>query len=217
MAETTDSQRNSNSWIRFAAWCITTALALYGSIIGTCAWRDTRATSGLDLKPSLGLKAWFKKIGDTPPHFEVWNEGPIDAVQLEIQLISHRYFPHKKKILVTGSGSNRTYSIPKLSPQQRKGFLFPKGWLNSNARLQEPPEHNVMEIRLTYRRESDKHQFSESSFYFVDPEGRWVSEFSSSLTPYYEPIKQAALEASNWYPPGDLSHSDRLHPRQITD
>jgi hypothetical protein len=71
-----------------------------------------------------------------------------------------------------------------------------------------------MEIRLKYRRPSDKEQYVESAFYFVNPDGRWVSE-RSLPDEVYGPIKKAVLDhvvrLSKWGVDLPLGRTDPLH------
>ena len=95
------------------------------------------------------------------------------------------------------------YAIRQLEPVPfTRPLIFPfdKHWLNVNARLQEPLQHNIIEIRLIYHISPDlTRKFQKSAFYFINPEGRWVSENDSSLitnTYDYTQMKKAVLEAS---------------------
>ena len=199
------------------AWLVTTGIAMYAAVIGTLAWKDTHAIGRLDLKPQLRLRTTFMQIGDIPPRFTIFNEGPIDAVQMKIDLMTHRYLEAedktKKARLVTIWGTDTTWTIPKLPPVFAKSIEFPKGWLAINARSGEFPHHNVMEIRLTYRVEPDMRQFIDSAFYFVNPEGMWVKENNSSLTPeVYDPIKDAIYQRLGRKYPFPGSFYDTLHP-----
>lgn len=53
----------------------------------------------------------------------------MKAVQIEVQLVSHRYFPARKMIQVSGTGSDETTTIPKVAPQETKSYEFPKWWI----------------------------------------------------------------------------------------
>lgn len=154
----------------------------------------TLKLSKLDLRPIIRLDTLFKSIGKTPPHLSLTNIGPIEAQQIKIKMLSHRYFLKKNEILISGSNSMNDIFIEKIEPQKIKSYKFREGWINTNARLQNPPQHNIMEIQITYRRPQDLEEYSESAYYFVNPEGFWVGEKSSSLdSELYESIKSAIL------------------------
>lgn len=190
-------------------------ISLYSVHIASQARDDVRAIAGLDVRPVLKLDAEFRRIKDTAPHFTVTNDGPVDALQLEIQPKSHRYSRKDRDLQISTYDTSRRRLIRKLPPLSTVSFPFSDHWLNVNARLAEPPEHNIMEIRLSYRRPSDMHQYVESAFYFVNPDGQWAKENSASLKlAIYGPIKEAALRFANRIPRIDAS--DKLHPIQTT-
>ncbi len=179
------------------------------------ARKDARAISGLDLRPTIGLNTQFTKIAGMPPHYIVSNNGPVDALQLEVQLISHRYHKNVDAIKISVTGTDQRKVVPKVPPLSSIAFRFPDLWLDENARIEQPPEHNVMEIRISYRRPPDMTQYIETAIYFINKEGYWVPENSSSLDKAtYEPIKKAMyakLKQSDRYMRGTL-RSDILHP-----
>ncbi len=159
-------------------------------------------------RPILKLESHFNM---TPPYFTILNDGPVEAKQLKINLCS--LYVKDGKIKLFGYSSDKEYVVHQLDSLKPIAIRFDEKWLNTNARLQKPLEHNILEIRLTYRRPSDLQQFQESAFYFINPEGRWVSENDNSLAPkIYDPIKRAVLKDSKkmeiWYP------ADALHPKE---
>lgn len=196
-----DVPRSSKFWIPIAISAILSFTALgvsiYSAYISKQARKDARAVARLDIHPAIELWSNFQSIGGRPAHFIVKNGGPIEVDQLEVQLVSHRYIPEKGAIGVSVFGSEERYRVPKLAPWSGRVFEFPELWLDVNARIQKPPHHNVIEIRLKYRRPVDLAVYEACAFYFVSPDGRWVSENDQSLTPHvYEPIKAAAFRAS---------------------
>ncbi len=153
-----------------------------------------QTATGLNFLPDLKLDARFNIL---PPHFTISNNGPGGAEQLTINLCTH--FFKDGKIKLFDPGTEKQYIVPRLDPLTLPvTFPFDEDWLNVNARLQKPLEHNIIEIRLTYRVPPDLNQkFQESAFYFINPEGRWVSENDSSLKPeIYNQMRHAVLEAS---------------------
>ena len=147
----------------------------------------------------------------------MFNSGPVDAFQLEVHFIHHRYFKKLNKIMISGGGTETKFSIPQLAPFKRETFAVKGHFLYGQAMLQNPPEHNILEIRLVYRRAPDMSQFAESAFYFVSPDGLWVGEHSSALVPdIYDPIKQAAFKMLRRSKIQDL-HWDTLHSAVIEE
>ena len=114
--------------------------------------------------------------------------------------------------MISGGGTETRYSIPQLAPFKQEIFEVKSHFLYGQAMLQNPPEHNILEIRLVYSRAPYMPQLAESAFYFVSPDGLWVGEHSSVLLPEkYDPIKQAAIETLKRRRIEDL-HWDTLHP-----
>jgi len=188
-------------WVPIAISGIFSVLALvvsiYSSYISKQAREDARAVSKLDIHPIIELSTDFQGLGGKQPYFIVKNTGPIDAEQLEVQLVSHRYIPQKDYIGISTLGTEGLYRVPRLEPGSGRAFEFPKLWLEVNARIQKPAHHNAMEIRLKYRRPVDLAIYEASAFYFINPEGRWVTENDNSLThEVYEPIKSATFRES---------------------
>ena len=172
-------------------------VSIYSVYLSKQTYKDARAVTKLDVHPIVELSTYFQSIAGRPPHFIVKNNGPIEAQQLEIQLISHRYIPQKGGIGLSTFGTEERYRVPKLEPFSSQLFKFPELWLEVNARIQKPPHHNIMEIRLKYRRPVDLAVYEASAFYFINPSGCWVTENDQSLQPeVYEPIKYAVFKAS---------------------
>jgi hypothetical protein len=162
------------------------------------------------------LYSLFKSVGKIPSHWELTNTGPVEAIQIKVEMISYRYFPEKQKFLMALKDSSNTTTISKIAPQETKSYRFLEGWLDANARLRDPPQCNVMEIRVTYRRPQDLEEYSESAYYFVDPDGLWVQEGSSSLKgDLYDSMGRALFSVDR----GRLSvyrewDGDPLHPNR---
>jgi hypothetical protein len=143
--------------------------------------------------------------------------GPVEAIQIQVKMFTHRRLSYKNgqtKIGFSLYDSRNTTTITNIKPQETKSFKFEGGWLDVNARVQEPPQHNVMEIMVVYRRPQDLKEYSESAFYFVNPDGHWVPEKDSSLKG--EPYKSMKKELIEIERGGPLSiykeiGGDRLH------
>ena len=172
-------------------------VSIYSAHLSKQAREDARSVSKLDIHPILELSTDFQGIGGKQPYFIVKNSGPIQVEQLEVQLVSHRYIRQKGGIGISTFGTEELYRVPRLEPWSGRLFKFPELWLEVNARIQKPLHHNVMEIRLKYRRPVDLSTYEATAFYFVNTEGRWVGENDNSLPPdIYEPIKSATFSAS---------------------
>lgn len=156
--------------------------------------KDNRALSHLDLRPNLRLSSFLQESPNTPAHFTIYNAGPIDAIQVEIQ-ISILGISTKSKEFTRGAiiGSENPIAISKLISLESKSFKLPLSWLISNCQLTVPPKHNVVEILVKYLRDSDRKLYAERAFYYLNPNGQLVTEFDNSLTKEnYAPIINAA-------------------------
>ena len=171
--------------------------------------------SGIELKPEIKVNAHLNKNKVSKFYVTVYNDGPVDAHQLVVTFISHRYFEEFKKIRISGTGSETTYTQPILPPLKRITFEISEHFLYVNAMLQEPKEHNILELRVTYRRSPGFKQFAVSALYFVNPDGLWVAENSVSLrSEQYEALKKAAYNMLKKNVPKDLGW-DKLHPASV--
>lgn len=171
--------------------------------------QDNRRVEKLDLEAEIKLDVDFKGFKDIPPHFTIGNSGPIDAVQIVVRFISHRYDSTSEKIRLSGYGSEETFSIDKLAPLEYKSFILSEDFLDVNARLQNPQENNILEALIIYRKEPDRELLAKRAVYFINPEGRWVGESDNSLIDdKYNKMKNAWL---NHKGPLFIDHSDILH------
>jgi len=172
---------------------------------------DQRALSKIAINPEVKLRTALTKAGDILPHFTIENIGLVDIEQIKTQLFSHRFMPEKGGIGVSSYGSEGLYVLPSLPKGKSANMKFPDYWLDVNTRIQKPLHHNIMEIRLIYRRPADLKLYEASAFYFINPDGDWVSEDSQSIrSEVYRPIKDAAhrsYEMLYMYPPD----SDKLY------
>ena len=206
---------NWRVWIPISVSLLAILISGWSAFLSTKNSGITYRLAKLDFRPILSLETLFVSIGKIPPHLELTNIGPVEAVQVKVQLISHRYFPATEMIQISLTGTDETTSISTIAPQETKSCVFPKGWLDSNARLHDPPQCNIMEILLNYRRPQDLKAYSESAYCFVDPNGFWTTETSSSLKgELYESMKAALLKI-NREGPGSIYREwdgDSLHP-----
>lgn len=179
------------------------------------AWQDSRAISGLNLIPIVHLTANMPKNEHSSSYFTVLNVGPTDALQLEIQLVFHAYSPKTNTIDGSVSTTWHKWAVPSLSPSSQKSFKLPAKELVQRINLLKNPENQVIELQMTYRRQPDKKKYMYSSFYFVNPEGRWVNEEDQSLSGnIYAAIKQSIFRALNKEENPGWNLSDKLHPQK---
>jgi|GEM_PF-6007095 len=194
-------KKNWNLWLPILISILAFGGAIWANYIANNAneiasnnYDLTLKLSKLDLRPIIRLDALFKSIGKIRPYLSLTNIGPIEAQQIKIKMLSHRYSPKQNRIFMSGSNSMNDIFIEKIDPQKTKSYKFREGWINTNARVHNPPQHNIMEIKITYRRPQDLEEYNESAYYFVNPDDLWVSEKSSSLdSELYESIKSAIL------------------------
>jgi hypothetical protein len=205
--------RHWNPALTVAAFIV----AIYAVVLNRQQMKITADLSQLDFRPSIRLNTLLNPINKIQPHYTIENVGSVDAVQIRVEMIAHRFFPSSGKIQVQLRNSETEVVIDKLPPQSWRNFGFPKGWLDTNARLANQPECNVMEIWIRYRRPQDLKEYNESAFYFISPDGLWVPETDSCLsTEFYQKLKEALFEAVNRKGPLSVYneyHGDRLHPR----
>jgi len=207
--------KNWKVWAPISISGLALVVAIHANIISSRNTLVAYRLSKLDFRPIIRLDTLFRSAGKTPPHLTVTNIGSIDALQVKIQMYSHRFFPETGEIQVIVQDSTNNIFIEGIRPQESRAFKFNNTWLNVSARLETPVQNNVIEIRITYRRPQDLKEYDESAFYFVNPDGLWASEKDSSLnTEFYETIKVAvfgltlkdAFIYNEW-------EGDRLHPK----
>jgi hypothetical protein len=184
--------------------------------ISNAAYQDTRAVAGLDLRPNLRIGAYFSELvvdavdpdrpgrqvqHRVPPNLLLWNDGPVEAVQVEVVFIQYSKRPWLGKVQwVAGPVGSSRISLQSLGPKEYMRYPIPPQLRNNSvlgAALQESPEHHALGIRLIYRRPSDKRKYVEEAFYFRNRLGEWVGEGHQTLSPeVYGPIKQEILRAA---------------------
>jgi hypothetical protein len=183
--------------IRIISWLIPIVISVFALKTAMEAKDDARKIYLLDIWPELQIQTSLNPIKNHASGFTVKNRGPVKAVQLKIALIAYRYqngSGRESSSFVIGS--DQQYELKELASNERKVFTISDS-VASNARFQKPEHFNVLEIRLSYRRESDMNKQTKSAYYFINPEGKWVSENDSSLTPkIYDPIKNEILSRS---------------------
>ena len=165
------------------------------------ALNNARILNKLDFRPTLSLRAQLYEINNKiPAHISIKNTGPIDAVQLQIQFYFLKYLPTKKQVGIAATGSDLQWTLDRLPPLKQVNIKINRIALTDMlpSIRSEEEDYRILEIRLTYRREVDLKKYSESAFYFVNQEGRFVSENDNSLDPeIYTSIKDAAFKRFN--------------------
>jgi hypothetical protein len=207
-----------NWWKLLSGWSpliisiISLTVAGYSAVVATGVRRDNRAIAALDLRPQLKLRTFLGAHKKIPRHFTIDNIGPLEAVQIEVQLLSH-FYDRKKDRMISGWGSENLYRIGSLTPPHVVQIPFNDHFLDVNARLHKPLQDNVIEIRISYRHPTDMQLFRESAFCFVNPEGQWVAENISSVSnEAYGKLKEALFARFGNIDPGSINGPDQLHP-----
>lgn len=195
-------------------------IALIAVVISTIAIRqshlarrDARILDKLDFRPTLSLRAQLHGIDKIPAHINIKNKGAVDAIQVQIKFYFLKYLPYKKKVGAAATGSDLQWTIDRLPPLKQVNIKINETSLATLLPAINTEEHyRILEIFLTYRRDVDLRKYSESAFYFVNPEGKWVGEQSSSLNPEtYNPIKEAVFNQFNIQPDLLDMSPDKLH------
>ena len=215
----------SNHWfikivkaIGWTAGIVSVGFSIWAVIIAMEAREDTRKIAGLNLLPKLELNSSLNPEENQARGFIIRNLGPVKALQIEVNLIAHRYEIKDGKARVSslfGTGE-QLFRVKEINPFEERIFIVSDFFLDVNARIQKPEHNNILEIRISYRRPSDMKKRTDSAYYFVNPDGKWVAENNGSLTPdIYEPIKKAVIgeakEMTQWLSIGFSSFSDPLH------
>jgi len=192
-----------SNFIAFAALVLS-----FVSIGQSClARRDAAKVNKLDLRPELTVYARLYQDGTATPYIDITNKGPVDAVQVEIGLYVLRYSPERKKIMLGGTTGELQWTFERLPHLKATTLKVSELDLYSlfPALDSEEKGNQAVELRLTYRREVDLKQYTASAFYFMNEEGRFVSEGDPSVdSEIYEPIrktvftKQAVLTRRNF-------------------
>ncbi len=190
---------------------ILSGISIWQSFI---ARNDAKILNKLDFRPTLSLRAQLEKINDKIlAHINIRNKGPVDAIQLQVQFHFLRYLPNQQKVVASATGSDFQWTIDRLPSLKQANIEINESSLDTSLPtiMDSEKHYRILEIRLSYRREVDLKEYSESAFYFVSQEGKWVGETSNALdSEIYQPIKEAAL--SRFTVKSDmLDISDILH------
>ena len=179
---------------------------------------DFRAVEKLNLSPEILLSAYFNQSEKFTPHIAVRNIGPVKAVQSTIKFLELRYSPVHKKIKLAITRDE--VRIPDLAPREYYNFKIPEQQnYNYFRKLSEvtkqPIEHFVIEVLISYRRESDLKLFSFKTFYFFDEEGNILSEKYIAAREKYQEVLESLYNTEidkNLIETMNTMTADILHP-----
>lgn len=183
------------------------ALSLYVAAeslnVSQAVREDARVVAGVDLRPKLLLRTELSGLtaanGELPPSFVLANVGPIPAIQTTVQFVGHVFNESSQTIDFSFSGLRGSeFLVGTIEPLETEGFVLSDeflhvlrewGWGESAT-----SSDQIIEARISYRKEPDKRLFIDRAFYFVNPEGKWVSEIDGSLTlPKYSTMKESLI------------------------
>jgi hypothetical protein len=176
---------------------------------------DFRAVEKLDLAPDLRLATWLgsEDIPDIPRHLTLYNAGPLDAINVRVELRLYFYLESTKQVKGLINDSSWNFQAPKLEVHNQVSFPFPSGFW-SQIQEARSSQRNIFGVRIIYHHPTSLATTVSEAFYFLDPNGRWVQENDSSLKPdLYDDLREAVLKRAQEQTE-DLSSagfSDRLH------
>jgi hypothetical protein len=193
-----NGRRAKNSGISLDWSKVVALIALVVSVIAVwqsyLARSDARRIAKLDLRPELSVGAQLNADKQLPLYIRVYNAGPVDATQLQVKIVVHRYFEQFDKVSISGTVSELQWTIGDLSVFKSETIMIDYPSYDDYLPDFENEHHRILELQLTYRRRIDLQKFTESAFYFRNPVGRWVGEADNSLPDStYGPIKDAAF------------------------
>jgi len=209
MANDPESKDLVATWFPIALSVVALFVAVRACEIADDSRADTRAAAKLDKRPSIGLFGYLSPSAGEPPSIHVWNDGAADAIHCRITFIHLKYDPDQHEM--RGSIiADPDIVIDRIEPLEHKVVQIPEGGLSDTVAGRYPSHHEVIELRVTYRRESDLRFFGARSFYFRAPDNRWVTESANSLPKdQYAPIIAASRRSKVF----DMTTgSDPLYP-----
>ena len=179
----------------------------------------------LDLKPNIRMDITFGKNDTDQSYVVIENAGPVDVVQFEFQytiLLISTISSFTGHAAITEIGRHPK-KIDRIKANDTIIFHLPvqtTSWFIDNLKLKPSSkmEHKVLEIMISYRRDSgDLKQYASRAFYYLNPNGRIVSESDNSLPKdIYRPIIEAAHKSIPIKPLKDVKINE-LHPIENLD
>jgi hypothetical protein len=147
----------------------------------------TRATNKLDLEPKLQIDEYMGK--KRPTYLRFFNDGPIPAMHVTVQLFHLGYNQNKKAIAIGISDSPYNFYFASIQPKSSVMMPLDLEILTdryilsyADAPKKEQPYYNdILEVRVRYYREADGKPFGGRKFFFRTSEGEWARENQNSF------------------------------------
>lgn len=201
--------------IAFGALIVSIIFGIYSSNVAISsrgiarrAYQDSRSTSLLDLDPNIKLASLLNFDHGGVPEFRIYNEGPVDAVQVSVQLVD-LYFRDRDMNRQMSYNSADRWQIGRLIPFESFRIPIPAETLDRVANPKTDPLHYALELQIVYRRESDRKIYASRAVYFIDPDRNLVRENVHTINNQtYAELKAAAFEPVS---EAKLWGDDRLH------
>ena len=170
---------------------IISLISLYFSYQSDRIARDalgiTLATSKLNLEPKLLIDDYMGK--NRPAYLRLFNNGPVPAIHVTVQLFQLGYNQNKKAIRVAISDRPYNFYIASIQPKNSAirpldSKILTERYVMSYAdapKKEQPYYNDILEVRVRYYREADGKPFGGRKFFFRTPEGEWARENHSSF------------------------------------
>jgi len=212
--------------------------ALYMSYLAIKESREAvsnyRLVEKLGIDPVLRLYSDFCMTSDCVPKLKIRNDGKVDAIQSRLVFSGYISAPESHDMFMRFNFSDWDYSIPAIEPGRVAEVSLPKGFLSNaiaaakkfkvnfsdgktmdTATLQE--NRIILEVLVTFVRKADLKEYRNRALYFLNPEGRLVSDQDSTVQgKIYQELRQAAIKHFNMLPDPDrlLTEvgADRTYP-----
>ncbi len=147
----------------------------------------TKATTKLELEPKLQIDDYMGKNG--PTYLRFFNDGPVPATYVTVQLFQLGYDQNKKAIRVAISESPYSFYVESIKPKTSAimpldSKILTERHLMSYAdapKMEQPYYNDILEVRVRYYREADGKAFGGRKFFFRTQEGEWARENQSSF------------------------------------
>lgn len=158
--------------------------ARHAASVSEQSQQDSRATSHLDLVPSMRVQAFLRGTADSSPEIWIVNDGPVDAVQFTAQLhylsfdLTAESFPSRLSLSSHRNELDRLEAKSSCTIELSKEFLVQASQYGTER---SEPNMPFLMLQLLFRRESDRRLFDNRVFYFLDNEECWSPEDYSSI------------------------------------
>jgi len=119
---------NWRFWVPIGISLVALLVSSWSALQSTRNSAVTYRLSKLDFRPILVLNTHFAVHGNIPPHWTLTNAGPVDAVQVEVAMISHRYRPPIEKLMQVLDTPDTT-ALAKIRRRRQRDMRFQSyGW-----------------------------------------------------------------------------------------